>query len=131
MNKMNWLRQNWFRIGIIAILLIGLIFYAKHLQNLEINEEDTKRAEFIASRKRDCLEIYKAESQNLDVVQDWNYNQANDKCEITYKDSDPASPTECRNTYKTIIESVSDPKYKTEMQIEEMRCSRGIYKREF
>jgi|SRR3989344_3506182 len=128
---MTWLRNNWFKIGIIAILLIGLFFYVNHLQNLEINKEDIRRGEFIASRKRDCLEIYKTESQKLNNVQDWNYNQSGDKCEITYKDSDALSNFECNKNHEISIEGISDPQWRAKAFHEWVTCTEGIYIKEF
>jgi hypothetical protein len=54
---------------------------------MAIEEAKTEQAqkEYIAKRKRDCLDIYKAESSKWSNVLEWRYSETDDQCLLNIK----------------------------------------------
>lgn len=90
---------------IISAIILGLAFFAvqsnkqksierqqflelqQEKENIE-NEKETKQKEYVASRKSDCLNIYKEENSKWNNVLDWRYDEANDECVVKYKENE-------------------------------------------
>lgn len=51
-------------------------------------QQELKKKEYIANRKKDCLEIYESEKKNWSNTNSYSYNILSDTCSIEYKDND-------------------------------------------
>lgn len=104
----------------VAILLSAIIlaigFYAvqynkqqsiekQQLRKLEgdrITEEakaELLQKEYVASRRKDCLAIFKVEDDKWNNIEGWRYSEEDDKCYIEYSESNPKSDAECDKLY--------------------------------
>lgn len=76
---------------LIASFILGGFYYVSQLIKYHSIEQQQQliierdRKEYVAKRKMDCYEIYKAERANWNNVESNNYNEDKDVCEITYK----------------------------------------------
>lgn len=103
---------------VLVAIILGGAFYAiqvnkqksiERQQEIKLQEdrllEETKaeqvKKEYVADRKNDCLDIYKAEDDKWNNIQGWRYNEAKDKCLIRYKDPNPKSDAECDKNWPT------------------------------
>lgn len=101
---------------LIASIIFGSFFYAsesnkqrsiERQQEIKLKEErETKKVkaqqekkEYIANRKKDCLSIYKTESDKWNNVRGWRYSESNDICFIRYKEANPKSNEKCDEDY--------------------------------
>ena len=86
---MNWLKQNWFKVGILLLILLAVMTafqsYKSYLNRKEavdelrrLTEEAESKREYEAQRKSDCLDIYKVESDKWNNVRGWRYDEDND-----------------------------------------------------
>lgn len=109
---MTWLKQNWFKIGIllVALLVIATAFfsYQSYLDRKsaaetmeQLRKEAESKKEYIADRKTDCLAIYKTESDQWNNVRGWRYDEESDSCFIRYREPNPKSDAKCDELYPT------------------------------
>jgi len=104
---MNWLKENWFKVGIIlAIVSFGAFYYSTQIsrqESLERQEHFAERNEYISKRTRDCLEIYKVEDEKWTNVVGWHYREPStnpydagwaDKCVVEYKNKETSETFE-------------------------------------
>jgi hypothetical protein len=103
---------------VISAVILTIGFYAvqynkqqsiERQQALELQEQrmiekakaEQAQKEYIAKRKMDCLDIYKAESSKWNNVLGWRYSETDDQCFIRYKDPNPKSDAKCDELYPT------------------------------
>ena len=101
---------------LVGCIILGGFIYASQVvkqksierqQSIDLQakkEADQKKAEqdqkdYIAERKKDCLAIYKTESDKYNNVRGWRYSEDDDKCFIRYKDPSPKSKAQCDKDY--------------------------------
>lgn len=56
----------------------------------EKNQQDTeiKKRDYIAKRKKDCLDIYEKELKQWNNINGWWYDEQTDLCNVEYKNQD-------------------------------------------
>lgn len=101
---------------LISSIIFGGFFYASEAnkqrsierqQAIKLKEEkeakklkaEQEKKEYTANRKKDCLSIYKTESDKWNNVRGWRYLESNDTCFIRYKEANPKSEKQCDEDY--------------------------------
>lgn len=145
----EWLKEHWFKIGIliiIGILAIGVGLYLINQSNLQsrelqdkITQETQTRADQISTQTQDyavkqkanCLSTYEAEGKKFNNVESWSYNSTYDECEVFYKDASPKSTDTCiknytdANSFASLF--ASDAKSRSDNLDDEMACFNGEF----
>ena len=131
----NFIKQNWFKICILLIIAFAIFQYFNfkdrertdkmlkdNMEQARIAEE--KKKEYAADRRKECLDIWQAESKKWNNVQSWAYYEYKDECEITYKlpVSDRKSKQQCELEYNTCKESTSKDSFDTYCFMAELSC---------
>lgn len=143
---MKWLKENWFKLGLVVVLLIfagGYNFYLneknelskmERLDKLEresqerIAKEEVEKKEYVANQKKACLSVYETESKKFNNVREWNYEASSDTCYITYKDPNPKTKSECDKMYGT-QGLTGDILF--EVLLDNLTCKEGSFRKPF
>ncbi|GEM_PF-3003079 len=105
---MEWLKNNWFRIGIVLSVLIvalSICYYyvlfipekerfkqvqesAKQIEERQEREDRValEKKEYIAKRKQDCYGLFEKERKQWNNTQASEYDEEQDVCRISYKE---------------------------------------------
>lgn len=91
----EWFSKNWFKLAGVVLVVFMVTQYFSYLDRKNTLDEEQLKREYVAKRKRDCLDIYKVESDKWNNVRGWNYNEPSDNlfsfnsdtCEVIYKDN--------------------------------------------
>lgn len=123
---MSWLKENWFKVGLLVIALVAGVSVAYYyviflpqkeqakieLQRREqlareLKEEENKeqeQKEYVAKRKQTCYDMYLQEKKQWNNVKDFAYSDVRDKCIVFYSSNERAkNKDECA----TIIENTA------------------------
>jgi hypothetical protein len=142
---LRWIKENWFRLGIVAALLIFVGGYTEYLEEknriaeqermeAKLTAEDTRKREYVANQKKDCRAIYETEGKKWSNVQGWYYNETDDMCEITYQEQTPKSKKECDANF---VLAEQAPAYESSFDfrhsaiLEKLRCYDGLFIKSF
>ena len=114
---MEWLKENWFKIACLTVVLLIGLGYVNFLNNKESNRQaeeaqkqlqakleslqnqEVENKKYAADRKADCLSIYKTENDKWNNVRGWRYEEEDDKCYIRYKEQIPKTDAECEEIW--------------------------------
>ena len=91
----GFFNNNWFKIAALIVILVVGFNYLSFLKENNDNRIASENKEYIANRKKDCLNIYKTEVDNWNNVRGWRYSEIDDLCYIRYKDPEPKTEQEC------------------------------------
>lgn len=101
---------------VIAAVVLAIGFYAvqynkqesiERQQALELEKDrevetaklEQAQKEYLAERKKDCLDIYQTESGEWSNVRGWRYDEEDDLCYIRYRDGSPKTDAQCEENY--------------------------------
>ncbi len=102
---MHWIKENWFKIGLLIIILVGIIsgsyYFHNRLQEQESmrlsesiqrereykDQQDQEKKEYVIKRKKDCYDIEISERKIWGNVSNSFYDDSTDTCGVKYKDS--------------------------------------------
>lgn len=90
----TFLKEHWFKISLLAILIIGLFNFMAYLKtNASLAErkfletKEKEKREYIAKRRNDCYDIYERERKKWNNVEGIEYDEERDVCRVSYKDT--------------------------------------------
>jgi len=134
---MNWLKDHWFKIGILVCILL-ISFFAYRLANSYLQQnralatqaaaeqKEEKDRAFAASQKDSCLSIYKQEASKWNNVDGWRYDEEKNKCYIQYKDLPKKTEVQCDADYKD-----NDDKIIPVLLRDYLLCTEGLFEKSF
>ena len=135
--------NNWFKIGIILVLIFAVNNVRQYQRDrasnemLKILESRTKASEqreadhqeYISKRKRDCLDIYQTEMKKWNNTESWFYKEVDDQCAVIYKETIPKSKEQCESKYD--VTNLSPSSLKASIILERLSCEDGNFTRTF
>lgn len=138
----KWLKENWFKASIIAILLFAVFGYLHYLntkndfamqvsKEQRVAQESKDKLEHAETRKAACLEIYQVEGKKWNNVTEWNYDVESDKCEISYKDPNKKTTTQCNKEYSDLKAIWKDDPIPSSFFLDHLRCLDGTFIKTF
>lgn len=133
----NFLSHNWFKLGILfIILIIALAMYQTLVviprekitqQRVELMlKSEQEKKDYDSKQKTACLDIYQAESKKWNNVNGWRYDSTNDRCYIEYKASPKKTEAQCDAEYKG-----TDGKVSSFFFMEWLQCKDGLFEKSF
>ena len=106
----DWLRGNWWKVVLVAVVAATAYRYSRHLDHLEDLERrkvsadsavaaqresaraleeqahlEQQRKEYLAKRRTDCFSIYDKEKRNWSNVSGVDFDETDDECRVIYK----------------------------------------------
>lgn len=141
-STIKWLAKNWFKVGIIFVVLIAIVAvfysYQDHLERKtaaetweRLKKEEESKKEYVAERKTDCLDIYKTEGAKWNNVRSWRYDENVDLCYITYRESNPKSKAQCREDLDAQKAIFSPDLVPTNIFLSYLNCMEGNFENSF
>ncbi len=106
----SFIKENWFKLSLIIVLLVLGTSYIGYLKTKEHNQvlaqelaaqqkKLDQEKQFAADRKSDCLTIYTTESDKWNNVRGWRYSETEDVCYIRYRETNPKADSKCDEDY--------------------------------
>ncbi len=141
-STIKWLAKNWFKVGIIFVVLIAIAaafyLYQDYLERSTATEtwerlkkEEESKKEYVAERKTDCLDIYKTEGAKWNNVRGWRYDDNADLCYITYKESNPKSKAQCEKDLDALKAIFSPDSVPPNFFMDYLNCIDGNFEKSF
>lgn len=122
---MNFLKENWFRLSIVLIILgtgYSIAYYflsyiptrdteksieAWTNEKLERSaKDDQDKRDYIAKRKKDCFDIYDKEKSNWNNTKGMEYNADSDICYVLYKSQGEWEDKDCSKFISDLDDSL-------------------------
>lgn len=133
---------------VVAAVIFGIAFYivqsnkqqsiekqqALELQEQKVIEEakaEQAQKEYVAKRKTDCLDIYKTEGAKWNNVRGWRYDENDDLCYITYKESNPKTKAQCEKALETSKEIFAPDPAPSSTFVNYLHCIEGTFENSF
>lgn len=148
---MNFLKENWFKLSIVLIILgtgYSIAYYfltyipqrdsarstntwLKEKREQDAKEEQNKR-DYVAKRKKDCFDIYDKEKNNWNNVLGQEYDTDADICYVIYKAQQGEwSGKNCKQYLPTTSTADSAPAILRLMFNNYTDCSDNQFRKEF
>lgn len=151
-NILPWLKENWFKVSVLAVCLIMVLGYLIHLNKQQARlasrevqahllEQEKLAQEHISNRRKECMDIYKVESGKWGNVLEWSYREpyldseggkAGDFCLISYKESTPKSKAQCEKDYAESKKFAKEHNLSSFFGFDDyLKCTSGTFTKEF
>lgn len=138
---MEFIRRNWFKICIIAVLVIGAIsFDITYKQGIEdrrseeITARETKKfadhKDYINKQKAACYETYNKEKKNWNNTQAPAYDEEEDVCRVNYSSPSYWKGTVCKDELPDKDTPVDSNLFRYEVR-QTLLCTNGLIEKEF
>ena len=126
---------------LIASIVLGGFYYFSQVnkqKSIERQQQIEQQAtleqdkrKYTADQKDACLGIYKAESDKWNNVNEWSYDELNDRCEITYKDPNKKTEAQCQKGLDDVKAIYKDEPVPPSSFISYLHCIDGTFTKTF
>ncbi len=131
----GWLRSHWFHIMVVVVVVATAQHLIARQRDADVIRDTVEtlrvRNDRVDARKRDCLEIYKAEQAKYSNTDRYEYDEDEDVCRVVYRNPQAWRGDDCSRYADAIGKEDMSPRLQRWTFRQWQNCQEGMTDQSF